>query len=90
MSAFNRRFQAPEISGLPLYVAIGLVGMLLFGVAILLSPLFGKLLFSPFFLASVGSTWAGFHFGDDIRLVPVILAARNERNRVTCETWSAR
>ena len=88
MSAFNRRFQAQEIVGLPMYGVFGLLGMLFFGVAALLVPLLVKLIVLTFFSASLGMAWVGFYFGDDLPLLPVILAARFERHRTTCETWT--
>ncbi|MHB8454005.1 MAG: hypothetical protein ACYDDO_04750 [Acidiferrobacterales bacterium] len=88
MGAFNRRFEAREVFGVPIVTAVAAVIALPLVLFTLLLPLALK----PFTALGAASALvlaaAGLALGDDWPFVRVMLAARCERNRVTSETWT--
>jgi len=88
MSAFNRRFEAREIFGVPIVTAVAAVIALPLVLFTLLLPPALKPVTAIAALAALGAALAGFVIGDDWLFVRVMLAARRERGRVTSETWT--
>ena len=86
MSAFNRRFQPKEIFGIPLYVAVGGGGALVFGVFSLLLPAALKLITVPLTLAALSVAAVAARLGDDLPIAALIWRGRRvEPGRRTAE-----
>ncbi len=86
MGAFNRRFQPKELFGIPLYVAVGGGGALVFGVFSLLLPTVLKLVTVPLTLAALSVAAVATRLGDDLPLASLIWRGRRvEPGRRTTE-----
>ena len=86
MSAFNRRYTPREIFGVPAVTAIATVVALPLVLFTLMLPSWIKPLTALAALAALAVAGAGLWLGDELPFLPVRLAARRERNRVTAET----
>ena len=86
MSAFNRRYEPHEFFGVPAPTAVGGVVALPLLLFTLLLPAVLKLLTAAAALAALAVAAAGLWLGDERPFLPVMLAARRERGRVTGET----
>ena len=89
MSAFNRRYEPREFFGVPALTAVGAVVAL----PLLLFTLLLPAVLKPFTaaaalaaLAALAAAAGGLWLGDERPFLPVLLAARRERGRVTGET----
>ena len=88
MGAFNRRFEAREVFGVPIVTAVAGVIALPLVLFTLLLPAAFKPVTAIGTLAALAAAVAGLWLGDDLPFLRVMLAARRERDRVTSETWT--
>ena len=86
MSAFNRRYEPREFFGVPALTAVGAVVALPLGLFTLLLPAVLKPFTAAAALAALAAAAGGLWLGDERPFLPVLLAARRERGRVTGET----
>ncbi|MHB8256715.1 MAG: hypothetical protein ACYDHY_16805 [Acidiferrobacterales bacterium] len=86
MSAFNRRYEPREFFGVPALTAVGAVVALPLLLFTLLLPAVLKPFTAAAALAALAAAAGGLWLGDERPFLPVLLAARRERGRVTGET----
>ncbi len=88
MPAFNSRLKPKKIGHVPLYSALGAVGMLITGVTAMILPFPIKAVVILLFLSCLFVTVFCFRIGDELPFLAVKWASRREKNRVTSETWT--
>ncbi len=88
MPAFNSRLKPKKIGHMPLYSVIGMLGMLITGVLSIVLPMLFKLVMIVLFGACFFMAGFCFWVGDEIPFIPIKLANKREKNRVTSETWT--
>lgn len=88
MPSFNSRLKPKKIGHIPLYAVIGMLGMLITGVLSIVLPMPFRLVMMALFGACLALTGFCFWIGDELPFVPIKLANRREKNRVTSETWT--
>jgi len=88
MPAFNSRMKPKKIGHMPLYSVLGLLGMLIAGVLFIVLPFPFNLVMLLLFGGCFFVTGFCFWVGDEIPFVPIKIANKREKNRVTSETWT--
>ena len=80
--------KAKKIGHVPLYSAMGAVGMLITGVTAIISPFPIKAVVILLFAACFFVTVFCYIVGDELPFLAVKWASWGERNRITSETWT--
>ena len=88
MPAFNSRLKPKKIGHVPLYSAMGAVGMLITGVTAMILPFPIKAVVILLFTGCLFLTVFCYIVGDELPFLAVKWASRGERNRITSETWT--
>ncbi len=88
MPAFNNRYKPKKIGHVPVYSFVGFLGMLVTGPLALILPEIIKVF--PIVVFSVCLFVVVFYIrvGDELPFLAIKRASKQERNRVTSESWT--